>query len=155
MRKRGLPETSIAFVRGRAAVEVEPGLAPNEAVDAGPNLPEEPEAGQRDDSAVECEIEVHDRTVVAPVEGPDHRVDQGVELGDVGGRHRSRGSSEGSRFQHGSDVVDRADLVVGYPDDEYTGWAFGFGIDRLAMVMWSINDIRLFTENDVRFLEQF
>jgi phenylalanyl-tRNA synthetase alpha subunit len=29
------------------------------------------------------------------------------------------------------------------------------GIDRLAMVTWSINDIRLFTENDVRFLEQF
>jgi phenylalanyl-tRNA synthetase alpha subunit len=27
--------------------------------------------------------------------------------------------------------------------------------DRLAMIMWSINDIRLFTENDVRFLEQF
>jgi phenylalanyl-tRNA synthetase alpha chain len=45
--------------------------------------------------------------------------------------------------------------AVGYPDDEYTGWAFGFGIDRLAMVQWSINDIRLFTENDVRFLEQF
>ena len=45
--------------------------------------------------------------------------------------------------------------AVGYPDDEYTGWAFGFGIDRLAMIMWSINDIRLFTENDVRFLEQF
>jgi phenylalanyl-tRNA synthetase alpha chain len=45
--------------------------------------------------------------------------------------------------------------AVGYPDDEYTGWAFGFGIERIAMVMWSINDIRLFTENDVRFLEQF
>jgi phenylalanyl-tRNA synthetase alpha chain len=45
--------------------------------------------------------------------------------------------------------------AVGYPDDDYTGWAFGFGIERLAMVMWSINDIRLFTENDVRFLEQF
>jgi phenylalanyl-tRNA synthetase alpha chain len=45
--------------------------------------------------------------------------------------------------------------AVGYPDDEYTGWAFGFGIDRLAMIMWSINDIRLFTENNVRFLEQF
>ncbi len=45
--------------------------------------------------------------------------------------------------------------AVGYPDDEYTGWAFGFGIDRLAMIMWSINDIRLLTENDVRFLEQF
>ncbi len=45
--------------------------------------------------------------------------------------------------------------AVGYPDGEYTGWAFGFGIDRLAMIMWSINDIRLFSENDVRFLEQF
>jgi len=45
--------------------------------------------------------------------------------------------------------------AVGYADDEYTGWAFGFGIERLAMIMWSINDIRLFTENDVRFLEQF
>jgi phenylalanyl-tRNA synthetase alpha subunit len=30
-----------------------------------------------------------------------------------------------------------------------------FGIERLAMIMWSINEIRLFTENDVRFLEQF
>ncbi len=44
---------------------------------------------------------------------------------------------------------------VGYTDDAYTGWAFGFGIERIAMVMNSINDIRLFTENDVRFLKQF
>jgi phenylalanyl-tRNA synthetase alpha chain len=45
--------------------------------------------------------------------------------------------------------------AVGYPDDEYTGWAFGFGIERLAMIQYGISDIRLFTENDVRFLEQF
>jgi len=45
--------------------------------------------------------------------------------------------------------------AVGYPDDAYTGWAFGFGIERLAMIRWSIHDIRLFTENDARFLEQF
>jgi phenylalanyl-tRNA synthetase alpha chain len=45
--------------------------------------------------------------------------------------------------------------AVGYPDDQYTGWAFGFGIERLAMVMHGIPDIRLFTENDTRFLEQF
>jgi len=42
-----------------------------------------------------------------------------------------------------------------YPDDAYTGWAFGFGIERLAMIMGSISDIRLFTGNDVRFLVQF
>ncbi len=45
--------------------------------------------------------------------------------------------------------------AVGYPDDAYTGWAFGFGIERLAMVQYGITDIRLFTENDVRFLAQF
>lgn len=45
--------------------------------------------------------------------------------------------------------------AVGYPRDEYTGWAFGFGIERLAMIQYDIPDIRLFTENDVRFLEQF
>ena len=45
--------------------------------------------------------------------------------------------------------------AVGYPDGAYTGWAFGFGIERLAMVQYGITDIRLFTENDVRFLERF
>jgi phenylalanyl-tRNA synthetase alpha chain len=37
----------------------------------------------------------------------------------------------------------------------YTGWAFGFGIERIAMRKYAINDIRLFVENDVRFLSQF
>jgi len=45
--------------------------------------------------------------------------------------------------------------AVGYPDDAYTGWAFGFGIERLAMIQYGITDIRLFTENDTRFLAQF
>ena len=45
--------------------------------------------------------------------------------------------------------------AVGYPDDEYTGWAFGFGIERIAMLRYGINDIRLFYENDLRFLKQF
>ena len=37
----------------------------------------------------------------------------------------------------------------------YTGWAFGFGIERIAMRKYGIDDIRLFVENDVRFLRQF
>ena len=37
----------------------------------------------------------------------------------------------------------------------YTGWAFGFGIERIAMRKYAIDDIRLFVENDVRFLRQF
>jgi phenylalanyl-tRNA synthetase alpha chain len=45
--------------------------------------------------------------------------------------------------------------AVGYPDDAYTGFAFGMGIDRLAMLKYGIHDIRLFYENDLRFLRQF
>jgi phenylalanyl-tRNA synthetase alpha chain len=36
-----------------------------------------------------------------------------------------------------------------------TGFAFGMGLDRLAMIMYGIPDLRLLIENDVRFLQQF
>jgi phenylalanyl-tRNA synthetase alpha chain len=39
--------------------------------------------------------------------------------------------------------------------EEYSGWAFGFGIERIAMRKYGIHDIRYFVENDVRFLKQF
>ncbi len=45
--------------------------------------------------------------------------------------------------------------AVGYDTEKYTGWAFGFGIERLAMRKYGITDIRYFFENDVRFLSQF
>ena len=45
--------------------------------------------------------------------------------------------------------------AVGIDSEKYTGWAFGFGIERLAMRKYEIPDIRLFTENDLRFLKQF
>jgi phenylalanyl-tRNA synthetase alpha chain len=44
---------------------------------------------------------------------------------------------------------------VGYNPEIWSGWAFGFGIERIAMIRYNINDIRLFYENDVRFLRQF
>ena len=44
---------------------------------------------------------------------------------------------------------------VGYDPEVWTGWAFGFGIERIAMIHYGINDIRLFYENDLRFLKQF
>jgi phenylalanyl-tRNA synthetase alpha chain len=44
---------------------------------------------------------------------------------------------------------------VGYDPEVWTGWAFGFGIERIAMICYGINDIRLFYENDLRFLRQF
>jgi phenylalanyl-tRNA synthetase alpha chain len=45
--------------------------------------------------------------------------------------------------------------AVGIDSEKYTGWAFGFGTERLAMRKYGITDIRLLFENDLRFLEQF
>jgi phenylalanyl-tRNA synthetase alpha chain len=44
---------------------------------------------------------------------------------------------------------------VGYDPEVWSGWAFGFGIERIAMIRYDISDIRLFYENDTRFLNQF
>lgn len=44
---------------------------------------------------------------------------------------------------------------VGYDSEKHTGFAFGFGIERMAMIKFGIDDIRLFYENDIRFLQQF
>ena len=45
--------------------------------------------------------------------------------------------------------------AVGYDPEAYTGYAFGLGIDRIALLRYGIDDIRLFYDNDLRFLEQF
>lgn len=44
---------------------------------------------------------------------------------------------------------------VGFDPEKYTGFAFGVGPDRLTMLRYGINDLRLFYENDIRFLQQF
>ena len=44
---------------------------------------------------------------------------------------------------------------TGIDNDTYTGYAFGLGIERLAMMRYGVNDLRLFFENDLRFLQQF
>lgn len=45
--------------------------------------------------------------------------------------------------------------AVGYDSEKYTGFAFGMGIERVAMLKYGVNDLRLFFENDLRFLRQF
>jgi phenylalanyl-tRNA synthetase alpha chain len=45
--------------------------------------------------------------------------------------------------------------AVGYNPDDVTGFAFGMGVERVAQLKWGVGDIRLFYENDLRFLEQF
>ncbi len=44
---------------------------------------------------------------------------------------------------------------VGYDPEQYSGFAFGLGVERIAMLKYGINDIRLYYENDLRFLSQF
>ncbi|MBW7875393.1 MAG: phenylalanine--tRNA ligase subunit alpha [Candidatus Cloacimonetes bacterium] len=46
-------------------------------------------------------------------------------------------------------------LAVNIDPDVYSGWAFGIGVERIAMMQYGISDIRAFYENDVRFLSQF
>ena len=45
--------------------------------------------------------------------------------------------------------------AVGIDPERYQGFAFGIGPDRLAMLRYGVNDLRLFYENDLRFLRQF
>jgi phenylalanyl-tRNA synthetase alpha chain len=45
--------------------------------------------------------------------------------------------------------------AVGYDPERYTGFAWGIGIERVAMLRYEVDDIRLFYDNDLRFLEQF
>jgi phenylalanyl-tRNA synthetase alpha chain len=56
----------------------------------------------------------------------------------------------------GSGMVDPSVLQnCGIDPEEFTGFAFGMGLERMANLLYVIRDLRLFTENDVRFLRQF
>jgi phenylalanyl-tRNA synthetase alpha chain len=56
----------------------------------------------------------------------------------------------------GSGMVDpEVFKMVGYDPEAVTGFAFGMGIERIAMLKYGIDDLRLFFENDLRFLRQF
>jgi len=56
----------------------------------------------------------------------------------------------------GCGMIDPAVFAsVGYDYEEFSGFAFGLGVERVAMLKYAVSDIRLFFENDIRFLEQF
>lgn len=56
----------------------------------------------------------------------------------------------------GAGMVDpRVFEIVGYDPETFTGYAFGMGVERIAMIKYGIGDIRLIYENDVRYLRQF
>jgi len=75
-----------------------------------------------------------------------------------GGRERSCRICKGSGWIEilGSGLIDpNVFRAVGYDPEELSGFAFGMGIERIAMLKFEIDDIRLFFANDVRFLRQF
>ena len=45
--------------------------------------------------------------------------------------------------------------ACGIDPNEYTGFAFGMGVERIAMLKWQVKDLRLYFENDIRFLKEF
>jgi phenylalanyl-tRNA synthetase alpha chain len=53
------------------------------------------------------------------------------------------------------EAINKSRKDTAFDPDKTTGFAFGMGLDRLAMIRWGIKDIRLLIENDVRFLRQF
>jgi phenylalanyl-tRNA synthetase alpha chain len=80
-------------------------------------------------------------------------VEPGVEI-DM---ERSRKDGETSYLEiGGAGVVHREVLEnVGIDPERFSGFAFGMGLDRLAMLKYGVNDLRLFFENDLKFLAQF
>ncbi len=79
-----------------------------------------------------------------------------VQCHECGGRGCRVCKGEGWIEILGAGMVHPKVLVgCGVDPNEYSGWAFGMGLERLAMRRYSISDLRLIFENDVRFLEQF
>ena len=76
------------------------------------------------------------------IDGVNYREDNWER--DEGGGGRSRVFSNGKVFEK-----------AGYKDKNLSGFAFGMGPERIAMIKHNIDDIRLFYSNDLRFLEQF
>ena len=65
------------------------------------------------------------------------------------------GYSVGALIARGGMVDPAVFEAVGYDPDVWSGYAFGMGLERLAMLLYGIDDIRYFYQNDVRFLRQF
>jgi phenylalanyl-tRNA synthetase alpha chain len=56
----------------------------------------------------------------------------------------------------GAGIVDpKLYSFVKYDPERFTGFAFGMGVERISMLKYGINDLRLFFENDLRFIKQF
>lgn len=100
------------------------------------------------------EIPVRFRPSFFPFTEPSAEVDMGCILCNSAGCRVCKNS--GWLEILGAGMVHPVVLEnVGYDTEKYNGFAFGMGIERIAMLKYQIDDIRLFFENDIRFLRQF
>ena len=91
-----------------------------------------------------------------PFTEPSAEVDIGCVICNSKGRACRVCKGTGWLEIFGSGMIDPAVFKhVGFDPEEYTGFAFGLGIERIAMLKFGIDDIRLFYENDLDFLRQF
>lgn len=99
-------------------------------------------------------LELRFRPSYFPFTEPSYEVD--VSCFKCGGKGCNLCKQTGWIEVLGSGMVHPNVLKMnGYDPDEYTGFAFGTGLDRLAMFKYGITDIRLLYQNDIRFLKQF
>lgn len=100
------------------------------------------------------ETKVRFRPSFFPFTEPSAEIDISCQL--CGGKGCNICKGSGWVEIGGSGMVDPNVLDnCGIDSKKYTGFAFGMGIERIAMLKYQIKDLRLFTENDVRFLKQF
>ncbi len=102
------------------------------------------------------ETRIRFRPSFFPFTEPSAEVD--IECTMCRGKDRSCSVCGGTGWKEvlGAGMVDPQVLKnVNIDPERYSGWAFGLGIERTAMLLFGINDMRLFYENDLRFLRQF
>ena len=100
------------------------------------------------------EVKIRLRPHFFPFTEPSAELDISCVI--CGGSGCAACSQKGWLEAAGCGMVDPAVFeAVGYDNEKVTGFAFGFGVDRLAMLKYGIRDMRLLFENDVQFLAQF
>ncbi|MCA9565094.1 MAG: phenylalanine--tRNA ligase subunit alpha, partial [Myxococcales bacterium] len=100
-------------------------------------------------------VQVRLRPSFFPFTEPSCEADVSCPFCEADGACRVCGGSKWIEIL-GAGMVDPNVLeAVGYDSEKYTGFAFGIGVERVAMLKYGVNNIRLFYENDIRFLRQF
>jgi phenylalanyl-tRNA synthetase alpha chain len=92
-----------------------------------------------------------------PFVEPGVEIDMAWSRNEPTGSNSSRKDGEVSYLEIAGAGVVHPDVLrnVGVDPEKYSGFAFGMGLDRLAMLKYGVNDLRLFFENDLQFLAQF